>query len=87
MEAVEGLEVTLAGSATSDQMCGQRLVADVVMPEAVDVEQFKAEMVTASGAASPSKATLCAGPSRITREIRSAAAFTVAYARPAMAPE
>ena len=46
------LEVSIAGSPTSDQLCGRRLVADTVVHEAVDVEQFKAQMVTASGDAS-----------------------------------
>lgn len=48
----EGLEVSIVGSTTSDQVCGQRLIAETVVSEAVDVEEFKAQMATASGDAS-----------------------------------
>jgi hypothetical protein len=46
------LQVSVAGSVTSDQICGVRLVANTVVPEAVDVEAFSAQMAVASGAAS-----------------------------------
>ena len=46
------LEVSVTGSATSDQICGLRLVADTVVAEAVDIEEFSAQMAVASGAAS-----------------------------------
>ena len=46
------LPVSVAGSDTSDQVCGVRLVAVTIVPEAVDLEQFSAHMAVASGAAS-----------------------------------
>jgi hypothetical protein len=47
----DGLKVTVAGSATQDQVCGVKLVASAVVPEAVDVSEFELQVAIASGAA------------------------------------